>query len=175
MRCFSLFLIGTSGSGKTTLAKALERRLNNEGLFNLQIIDGDELRGELGNLFGYTRTERMKQSHVVKTIAKYLNINNVNVIVAVVAPYEEMRQEFRAYLKESYIEVFVKCSVEECARRDVKGYYAKSRNGEMRNLNGADDLYEKPITSDIVIDTEKTDVDDAVEEILRYLREKTFM
>lgn len=145
------------------------------GSNKLQVIDGDELRDELGNLFGYTREERMKQSHVVRTLVKYLNKNDINTLVAVVAPYEEMRQEFREYIKKTYVEVYVKCSLAECSRRDVKGYFAKNRKGEMNNLNCADDTYEIPLTSDIIIDTEQTTVDEAVGRIINYLKQKDYI
>lgn len=173
MNAFSLFLIGTSGSGKTTLASVLKKQMLKRKVA-LQVLDGDELRGELGNLFGYTKDERMKQSHVVRTIAKYLNNNGTNVIAAVVAPYEEMRQGFREYLGESYIEVYIKCSKEECARRDVKGYYAKIRNGEMHNLNGWDDVYEEPKCCDLIVDSEKDSVEVAANKIFAMLESKNF-
>ena len=82
-----------------------------------------------------------------------------------------MRSKVREQFKDEYIQVYVKCSYEECARRDVKGYYKKQQNGEMSNLNGADDNYEIPVNNNLIIDTEKENVTEAVQRIIKYLRE----
>lgn len=169
---FTICMTGISGSGKSTIAYALEKKMRQKNI-KCQVIDGDELRGQLGNLFGYTREERMKNSNVVRVLAKYLNNNEVNTIIAIVAPYEEMRQQIRDYIGSGYIEVYVKCTYEVCAKRDVKGYYKKVLEGEMNNLNGANDLYEIPESSEIVVDTEKETIDESVDKILQYILEET--
>lgn len=171
---FSLFLIGVSGSGKTTIARQLLDKLRKNNV-KVEFIDGDVLRSELGNLFGYTRDERMKNSHVVRTLAKYLNKNGVNTINAIVGPYEEMRSEWRDYLGKSYIEVYVQCSLQECIKRDVKGYYKKANAGEMPNLNGANDIFEQPVNSDIIVNTENNSVEACANAIYDYLQEKGYV
>lgn len=171
VKSFSLCFTGISGSGKSTLAIELAGRLEARGVL-LQVIDGDKLRDDLGNLFGYTREERMKNSRVVRLLSRYLNQNGINTIIAVVAPYEEMRNAFRAYLGDAYIQVYVKCPYETCAARDVKGYYKKQKAGQMEHLNGADDVFEEPEHNDIIVDTEHMTVDECVNQILEYLEEK---
>lgn len=173
MKGFNLFFTGISGSGKSTIASEVKKKLG--GKLRIQIIDGDVLRSELGNLFGYTREERMKNSHVVRVLAKYLSENEINTIVAIVAPYEEMRNEFREYIGDNYIQVYIKCSLDECARRDVKEYYARQKKGEMCYLNGADDVFEVPINSELVVDTEKETVEECTQKICRYLEEKGYV
>lgn len=175
MKIFSLCFTGISGSGKSTLAEALYRCLHEKYNINIQIIDGDELRKELGHLFGYTKSERMKNSHVVRTLSKYMNKNKICTIISIVAPYEDMRREIREYLGENYVEVYVKCSLKECARRDVKGYYKKQKTGEMSNLNGADDVFEEPETSEIVVDTEHESIETCVEKIVSYLEDAKYV
>ncbi len=167
---FIIYMVGMSGSGKTTIAKALEKELRKEGMDHLQVIDGDVIRQQFGNIFGYTREERMKCNQAVQVVARYLLDNGISVILSQVAAYEEMRIKVREAFREEYIEVYIKCSYEECARRDVKGYYRKQQKGEMENLNGADDIYEVPQNSDIVINTEKETVPEAVWKILTYLK-----
>ncbi len=166
---FMIYIIGRSGSGKTTIACALEERLQRKGKQNLQVIDGDIIREQFGGMFGYTREERLKCNQAVRVVVDYLLKNNVSVILAQVAPYEEIRKLVRTQFGQEYIEVYVKCSYEECARRDVKGYYRKQRNGQMNNLNGADDVYEIPSNCDVVIDAENETVDEAVDKIMTYL------
>lgn len=171
---FMIYMIGRSGSGKTTIANALEERLRREGVQNLQVIDGDVIRKQFGGIFGYTYEERMRCNQAVRVVIQYLLENNVSVILSQVAAYEEMRKKVRNQFGKVYIEVYVKCSYEECARRDVKGYYRMQKNGEMNHLNGADDIYEIPQNSDIVIDTENETVLEAVQKIVSYLEERGY-
>lgn len=171
---FMIYLIGRSGSGKTTIANALEIELKKRGMEHLQVIDGDVIRQQFGDIFGYTFEERMKCNQAVRVVVKYLLENNISVVLAQVAAYEEIRAKVRAAFPEEYIEIYVKCSYEECSRRDVKGYYKKQQNGEMENLNGANDTYEIPQSSDIIIDTEKETVSEAVQKIVAYLEEQGY-
>ena len=168
---FMMYMVGRSGSGKTTIANALEEELRKKGMQQLQVIDGDVIRQQFGDIFGYTYEERMKCNRAVRVVVKYLLDNHISVILAQVASYEDMRKKVRETFSNEYIEVYVKCSYEECARRDVKGYYKKQQNGEMENLNGANDTYEIPQNSDMIIDTEKETVSEAVQRIIAYLEE----
>ena len=170
MKTFMMYMVGISGSGKTTIATKLVEELRKRNYNNLQFIDGDVIRAELGDIFGYTFEERMKANKTACVVANYLIKNGISVILAQVGAYEAMRRQVRNIFKEKYIEVYVKCSVEECARRDVKGYYKKVENGDMQNLNGANDVYEIPINSDIVLDTETFSVSECVDKILAYLK-----
>ncbi len=171
---FMIYMVGRSGSGKTTIANVLEERLRKRGRQNLQVIDGDVIREQFGGIFGYTHEERLKCNQAVRVVVKYLLDNDISVILAQVAPYEEIRSLVRTQFEKEYIEVYVKCSYEECARRDVKGYYQKQQKGQMSNLNGANDIYEVPLKSDIVIDTEKETVCEAVDRILAYLEANSY-
>lgn len=171
---FMMYMVGRSGSGKTTIANALEEELRKKGVQQLQVIDGDVIRQQFGDIFGYTYEERMKCNRAVRVVVKYLLDNHISVILAQVASYEEMRKKVRETFSNEYIEVYVKCSYEECARRDVKGYYKKQQNGEMENLNGASDTYEIPQNSDMIIDTEKETVSEAVQRIIAYLEENGY-
>lgn len=168
-----IYLIGTSGSGKTTIANALAKELKSSGSYPFQVIDGDMIRQQFGDIFGYTYEERMKCNRVVRVVISYLLKNGISVILAQVAPYEEMRAKVREQFEPQYIEVYVKCSIEECMRRDVKGYYQRHSQKAMKNLNGINDRFDIPQNSDLVINTEKETVESAVQKILRYLEERT--
>ena len=173
MRPFALCFTGISGSGKTTLANAVAERLRADGV-PIQVLDGDVLRGELGNLFGFTREEREKQSRVIRVVAKYLLGQDISVMLAIVTPYEELRRSLRAYFGESYLEVWVKCPYEECARRDVKGYYKRARENRMENLSGANDVFEEPGSPDLVVETDLYSREVCAEKILTLIRERGF-
>ena len=165
---FTLCFTGISGSGKSTLAREVGKYLEEQEVL-VKIIDGDTLRGELGNLFGYTREDRMKQNRIVRVLAKYLNDCGINVIIAVIAPFDEMRKQMRSFLGENYIQAYLDCPVEECAKRDVKGYYKKAQ--KMENFIGVSDAYELPEDSEIRIDTVKEEVESSVEQIILFLKE----
>jgi len=171
---FLIYFVGISGSGKTTIAERVSQALTERGLHNLQFIDGDIIRSELNGIFGYSFEERMKNNRVVCVIASYLLRNNINVILAQVGGYQAMREQVCSIAGNNYIEIYVKCSVEECARRDVKGYYHRAQKGEMDNLNGKNTDFEIPEKSDLVIDTEKCSIDEAVDMVLRVIEKKGY-
>lgn len=176
MKKFMIYMVGISGSGKTTIAEALEREIRQKSSLKMQFIDGDVIRSEFGNVFGYTYEERMKCNQAVCVVAKYLIRNDISVILAQVGAYEAMRQNVRNDFSSlaDYIEIYVKCSVDECMRRDVKGYYKKQKSGEMKNLNGVNDKFEVPQNPEIVIDTEKVSVDEAVNKIICFLEDRGY-
>lgn len=169
-------MVGISGSGKTTIAQALEAEINRRTDIKMQFIDGDVIRSEFGGIFGYTYEERMKCNQAVRVVVKYLLQNDISVILAQVGAYEAVRQNVRNDFSglADYIEIYVKCSVKECARRDVKGYYKKQQLGKMENLNGVNDEWEMPQNSEIVIDTEKMSLGEAVECIICYMKSKGY-
>lgn len=170
---FALCFTGLSGCGKSTLANYLSEYLKARKV-PTQIIDGDILRKELGNLFGYTFEDRMKQNRVVRVLAKYLLQNNINVIISIVAPYTEMRLNMRKCLGESYIQCYLMCPVDICAQRDVKGFYKLAHQGKLNNLNGTNEKFEIPLDSEIEIDTSIMNVEKSAAIILEYLRENGY-
>ena len=170
-KTFMIYMVGRSGSGKTTIANSLLEELQKRGLSHIQMIDGDIIREQFGNIFGYTYEERMKCNCAVRVVVKYLLNNDISVILTQVAAYEEMRTRVREDFKEKYIEIYVKCSYEECAKRDVKGYYKKAQQNKIDNFNGSNDIFEVPDQSDIIIDTEQDTVSEAVNKVIDFLQE----
>ena len=166
-------VVGPSGSGKTTLANAVCELLKERDM-PVQIIDGDILRSQLGNLFGYTRDERIRQSRVNRVLTGYLVQNGINVLIAVVAPYEEVRHGLREYLGKDYLEVYVKCPYEVCAARDVKGYYKLSAQNKIENLNGANDVYEPPQQAELTVRTDEMSQDLCAEAVIQLLEERGY-
>jgi len=174
LKPFSICMTGISGSGKTTIAKAVIHELEKSGL-HIELLDGDETRKLVGELFGHSRQERQKMSIVNQTIGYYLLRNNVSFILSVVAPFEEMRTQFRNFFAESYIEVYVKASVETCIARDVKGLYKLSSEKKVDNLNGINADFEVPKNSHLTIDTEKETIQTAAGKIVDYLGANKFV
>lgn len=170
-----IYLVGKSGCGKSTLANALKLQLDGIQNDKIQIIDGDVIRSQFGDVFGYTYDERMKCNKVVRTVVEYLIKNEVSVILAQVAPYNEMRSAVRAQFGENYIQVYLRCSEEELIKRDTKGYYHRANIGEMSNLSGYNDVYESPYDSEIEIDTENTSVEKCVQIVVDYMKSKEYV
>ena len=171
---FALCMSGLSGSGKTTIAEALASKLHGYGIA-VDVVDGDVTRNLLDGMLGYSRAERIKAKNVYKAIGYYLLRNKVSFILSVVAPYEEYLEDLRNFFGESYVGVYVKASLEECIRRDVKGLYKLNNEGKLSDLNGGDNAYEEPLYANITIDTERLTVDESVNLLMDYLINNSFI
>jgi adenylylsulfate kinase len=160
---FVVWLTGLPGSGKTTIAKKLDpalRKLN----IPVEVLDGDQIRQNLSKGLGFSREDRETHLRRVTYVAKLLSRNGVGVIAAFISPYRSTREYARKETT-NFMEVYVKCSVETCARRDPKGLYKKASSGEITDLTGPQDLYEEPTNPDLVLDTEKSNVQECVDAI----------
>lgn len=164
---FTMLLTGLSGAGKSTIAQGLKEKMDNLGIM-VQILDGDIIRSEIGQLFGYSREERNKMSKVIRTISKILNQNGISVIVATISPYQEMREMYRREIS-SYIEVYVECPLNVCMERDVKGLYKKALNGDIINMVGIDDVFEVPDQSDLIVNTSLYSREEVVKKIMDHI------
>jgi len=158
-----IWLTGLPSSGKTTLGKALAKTLNDNGI-SVEVLDGDEIRESLSADLGFSAEDRKTHAERVIYVAKLLSRNGVQVIVPLISPYRETRDLARKQLPQ-FFEVYVKCSVSECIRRDVKGLYAKALSGEIGEFTGISDPYEEPINPDLVLDTEHLDESECVRQI----------
>ena len=163
-----VFLTGLSGAGKTTIAKALLKKLQDEG-HSAMILDGDEIRDIFKNN-GFDKEARIRHNQDVGKMAVYLQNHGIIPIVSLISPYAEARDYVRSISKD-FTEVYVSTSIDECERRDVKGLYKKVRNGEIKDFTGIHDSapYEIPKNPEITIDTEKLILDDCVNQILKYI------
>jgi adenylylsulfate kinase len=99
----------------------------------------------------------------------------VPVITAAISPYRETRREARALMGERFIEVYVKASVETCAKRDVKGLYEKAFKGEIKEFTGVSDPYEVPEHAEIVVDTEAQEPEESAAQIISYLEARALI
>lgn len=151
----TLWLTGLSGAGKSTVGTAVAEVLRQEGR-PVEILDGDELRDALSPGLGFSREDRNAHVRRVGYLARLLARNGVVVVVPVIAPYSDVRTEIaQAHRREGvpHVEVYVSTSVDECARRDVKGLYAAQAEGRISHLTGVDDPYEAPTDPDLALDT----------------------
>ena len=169
---FTLWFTGLSGSGKTTIAHLVGPELDRRGLV-VEYLDGDNVRTHLSKELGFSKEDRDTHIDRVGWVASRLTRQGGAVITAAISPYEATRRAAREMIEEvgAFVEVYVKASVEECARRDVKGLYEKAFKGEIKEFTGVSDPYEEPSNAEIVVDTEALSPEESAEQILGKLAE----
>jgi adenylyl-sulfate kinase len=166
-RGFTLWFTGLSGAGKSTLADAVAKELRHRGL-KVEILDGDEVRTNLSKGLGFSKEDRDTNIRRIGYVCNLLSRNGVVAISAAISPYREVRDHNRKAIG-NFVEVYVKCSIEELARRDVKGLYKKALAGELPNFTGVSDPYEPPLAPEVTVDTERQSQAQSVRAILDYL------
>jgi adenylyl-sulfate kinase len=167
---FTVWVTGLSGAGKSTLAGLLVMALEERGR-TVEYLDGDVVRTHLSKGLGYSREDRDTNISRIGWVASRLTRHGAAVVVAAISPYHEARARARAAVEEHgpFVEVWVKASVEECARRDPKGLYAKAYAGELTGFTGVDDPYEEPEDAEVVVDTEHLAPEEGLELVLAEL------
>jgi adenylylsulfate kinase len=170
---FTLWFTGLSGSGKTTIAELVRLELERRGRL-VEWLDGDEVREHLSKGLGFSKEDRDTNIDRIGWVASRLTRHRAAVIVSAISPYREARQKAREMVEANgmFVEVFVDASVEECARRDVKGLYEKAFKGEIKEFTGVSDPYEVPETPEIRIDSENEAPQESAHRILELLAER---
>ena len=153
---FTLWFTGLSGAGKTTIAHLVGPALEERGKI-VEYLDGDVVRTHLSKGLGFSKEDRDTNIERIGWVASRLTRHGAAVIAAAISPYRATRDAARAMVEGygPFVEVFIEASVEECARRDVKGLYAKAFAGEIKGFTGVDDPYEEPSDPEIVVRTEE--------------------
>lgn len=170
---FVLWFTGLPGSGKTTIASRVAEVLKSKG-YRVELIDGDWARKTVSVGSGFTREERMIHLKRIAWIARLLARNGVIVLCSFVSPYREARKMIREIIEEEvpFTEIYVYCPLEECIRRDPKGLYRKALKGEIKHFTGITDPYEEPENPDLKLDTHKESIEECVNKVLNYIRER---
>jgi adenylylsulfate kinase len=161
----TVWLTGLPGAGKSTVARLAARELRSRGRA-VEVLDGDDIRRTLSQELGFSRRDRDTNVHRIAFVADLLSRNGVVAIAAAVSPYRVARDEARRLMPGRFAEVYVKASLDECARRDVKGLYSRAYAGEIRDLTGVSDPYEEPPAPDLVLDTETETPDESAAKVV---------
>lgn len=169
---FTLWFTGLSGSGKSTIAHLVGPELDRRGLI-VEYLDGDTVRTHLSKGLGFSKEDRDTNIERIGWVASRITRQGGAVIAAAISPYIETRDKARAAVEEfgPFVEVYVKASLDECARRDVNGLYAKAFAGEIKGFTGVDDPYEAPRNPEVVVDTEATEPEEAAALVVAKLEE----
>lgn len=170
---FVVWLTGLPGSGKTAIAQELSKLLSQMN-HDVEVLDGDEVRQNLSKGAGFTKGDREAHALRVAYVAKLLAKHRVAVIVALISPYRSFRAKAREMIGD-FVEVYVKCSLETCMRRDPKGLYSKAKTGGVELMTGIDDPYEEPLSPEVIVDTESTSPEESAKQIVGRLKDLNYL
>lgn len=170
---FTIWFTGLSGAGKSTLSEIIEKRLKERGR-NVEVLDGDIVRTHLSKGLGFSREDRDTNIKRIGFVCSLLTRNNVVCISAAIAPYSEAREWARREIG-NFVEVYIKCPLEVCRQRDVKGLYKLVDEGKIKNFTGVDDPYEEPEHPELVIETDKETIQESVSRIFAKLVELGYL
>jgi adenylylsulfate kinase len=162
-----LWFTGLSGSGKSTIANAVENELHHMGYLTM-LLDGDNVRTGINNNLGFSESDRKENIRRIAEVSKILIQGGVITLCCFVSPTEELRQLAKEIIgRQDVIEIYVNTPVEVCEQRDVKGLYAKSRKGEIKDFTGVNAPFEEPLNADVVVQSGVATVDECVKAVLQ--------
>ncbi|MEH7249648.1 adenylyl-sulfate kinase [Neobacillus niacini] len=170
-----LWFTGLSGSGKSTIANAVDHALFQIGLRSY-VLDGDNIRHGLNSDLSFAAADRKENIRRIGEVAKLFVDSGQIVLSAFISPFQEDRKLVRDMFEaEEFIEIFLKCPIQVCENRDPKGLYKKARKGDIPEFTGISSPYEKPSRPEIVIETDNMTIEESVEKIIAYLKDKKIL
>ena len=165
----TIWLTGLSGSGKSTLANLLEKALWERGVRSY-VLDGDNVRHGLNKDLGFSPDDRNENIRRIGEVAALFTDGGILNVTAFISPYRADRDQARACAPEgAFHEVYVKCDLDECEKRDPKGLYKKARAGEIPEFTGISAPYEAPEKAEFVLDTTNQSEDESLAALVEYL------
>lgn len=170
----TVWLTGLSGAGKSTLAEATMARLRDLGIPTVHL-DGDSLRSGLCADLGFSPEDRLENVRRAAEVARLMAGQGFLTLCSLIAPLAIHRAEARRVLGARYYEVFVRCELDECIRRDPKGLYARALAGQIPGFTGIGSPYESPERPDLILDTQASDIGACVDGLLAILRSAEFI
>jgi adenylylsulfate kinase len=166
---FTVWFTGIPCCGKTTIADQVAIVLKKKD-YTVERLDGDIVRLGLTSNLGFSKKDRDENIRRVTFVAKKLTRNNVIVLATFVSPYREQRRNARKEI-ERFVEVYVRCPVEICMKRDVKGMYQKALEGKIKHFTGVDDPYEEPEHPELIVNTDTESIEESVKKVLHTIEE----
>ncbi|MFB0564875.1 MAG: adenylyl-sulfate kinase [Candidatus Aminicenantaceae bacterium] len=170
---FTVWFTGLPCSGKSAIANRVAEILKAEGL-KVERLDGDIVRQSLTRDLGFSKEDRNENIRRVTFVAKLLTRNNVAVLTSFISPYRKLREHARREIG-NFVEAYVKCSVEVCIERDVKGLYEKAMKGEIQEFTGISDPYEEPLKPEIVLETDKESMEESANKVIKKLNDLGYL
>jgi adenylyl-sulfate kinase len=171
----TIWFSGLHGSGKSTIARGLAERLRGRGV-KVVVLDGDELRKGVSSDLGYSLEDRERHIARVANICEIISRNGVLNIACVASPTQKMRDYAKSMIP-NFLEVYVKCPLAVCEKRDVKGHYKKARGGEagFESFLGVSLGFEEPKSPDIVLETDRESEEESISRLLSKLEQEKWI
>jgi adenylyl-sulfate kinase len=164
---FTVWFTGLPSSGKSTLARMLEGALVGRGQ-RVEVLDGDEVRLRLSRGLGFSKEDRDENIRRITYVAKLITRCGGVAITCAISPYRALRDEARQEIGR-FVEVYVKCALDVCVDRDVKGLYARALRGEIPAFTGISDPYEAPLAPEVIVETDRESPEASLAKILQRL------
>ena len=163
----TVWFTGLPSSGKSSIARILERQFRKWNI-KTELLDGDIIRTNLSKGLGFSKEDRETNIKRLGFVCHLLTKNGICAIASAISPYREGRDYNRKMIG-NFFEVYVKTSLEECEKRDVKGLYQKARAGGIKNFTGVNDPYEEPLHPDMVCETERETAEESAAKVIQGL------
>jgi adenylylsulfate kinase len=170
---FTIWFTGLPCCGKTTIANQVAALLKKRD-YLVEQLDGDIIRQNFSSDLSFSKKDRDENIKRATFLAKMLSRNNVIVLASFVSPYRKQRRKARKDIK-NFVEVYVRCPVKICMKRDVKGMYKKALEGKIQHFTGVDDPYEEPENPELIVDTDIESVDESVEKVMQKIQELGYL
>lgn len=170
-----LWFTGLSGAGKSTLATMLEKELFIRGIRSY-LLDGDNVRHGLNNDLGFSPEGRKENIRRLAEVSKLFLDAGLLVLTSSISPYEGDRLAVRNKFDiGDFIEIYIKCDLQICEKRDPKGLYRKARCGDIDFFTGISAPYEVPTSPEIIVETDRYSIEESVNVILSYLEKRGYL
>jgi len=170
-----IWFSGLSAAGKSTISYEVEKMLFKQGI-RTYVLDGDNIRHGLNANLGFSLDDRRENIRRIAEVSKLMVDAGIFVLASFISPYREDRESVRCLFSgDNFVEIYVRCSIEECERRDPKGLYKKAHAGLINGYTGISAPYEEPERPDLVINTELLTVEESASRVMTLLSEQDFI
>lgn len=142
-----IWFTGQPASGKTTLSLLLLNHLESQN-FICSWIDGDNLR-QMANNFDYSEKGRRQNIETAQSIAKVSDKINNYVVVSLVSPFKDLRENLK--------------SDPSIITKEIYLHSSRLREGKMV------DYYEPPTENCLTIDTDKCSIPESLKLVIDYI------
>ncbi len=162
---------GLSGAGKSTIAHKVEENLFQQGLL-VNVLDGDVIRTGLCSDLSFSPEGRAENIRRIAELSRILSLQGFICLCAFISPLKEHRDIARRVLQDHFYEIFISCPVEECEKRDVKGFYKLAREGKIQNYTGISAPYDIPLQPDLLVETHLESEQQCVAKVQAFIENK---
>jgi adenylylsulfate kinase len=169
---FVVWFTGLSGSGKSTIAHKVEEILFQSG-YKTYVLDGDNLRHGLNSDLSFSKIDRSENIRRAGEVIKLFLDAGIITLAAFISPSHLDRKKVKEICADSeFVEIYCKCSIRACKKRDVKGLYKKAEEGLVKNFTGVSSKYEEPSSPNLILNTEQQTIEQNVQLVLQLLQVK---